>query len=210
MSNQDSIDALERGLRAGPAPTGAEVDALSERLAERAASDGLVDVAYAMTDTPVGRMLVATTPRGLVRVGLPRKTYDDVLEELSREVSPRVLESPARLDSVRRELEEYFEGRRRRFDLPLDWRLSHGFRGEALKALLGVPYGHTVTYTELAERAGSPRAYRAAGSACGSNPIPIVVPCHRVVRTGGALGEYGGGPEMKRFLLGLEGAISKK
>jgi methylated-DNA-[protein]-cysteine S-methyltransferase len=210
MSKQDSIDALERSLRAGPAPTGEEVDALSERLAERAAADGLVDVAYAMTDTPVGRMLVATTPRGLVRVGLPRKTYDDVLEELSREVSPRVLESPARLDPVRRELEEYFEGRRRDFDLPLDWRLSHGFRGEALKALLAVPYGHTVTYTELAERAGSPRAYRAAGSACGSNPIPIVVPCHRVVRTGGALGEYGGGPEMKRFLLGLEGAISKE
>jgi methylated-DNA-[protein]-cysteine S-methyltransferase len=210
MSKQDSIDALERSLRAGPAPTGDEVDALSERLAEQAAADGLVDVAYAMTDTPVGRMLVATTPRGLVRVGLPRKMYDDVLEELSREVSPRVLESPARLDPVRRELEEYFEGRRRDFDLPLDWRLSHGFRGEALKALLGVPYGHTVTYTELAERAGSPRAYRAAGSACGSNPIPIVVPCHRVVRTGGALGEYGGGPEMKRFLLGLEGAISKE
>jgi methylated-DNA-[protein]-cysteine S-methyltransferase len=210
MSKQDSIDALERSLRAGPAPTGDEVDALSERLAEQAAADGLVDVAYAMTDTPVGRMLVATTPRGLVRVGLPRKMYDDVLEELSREVSPRVLESPARLDPVRRELEEYFEGRRRDFDLPLDWQLSHGFRGEALKALLGVPYGHTVTYTELAERAGSPRAYRAAGSACGSNPIPIVVPCHRVVRTGGALGEYGGGPEMKRFLLGLEGAISKE
>jgi methylated-DNA-[protein]-cysteine S-methyltransferase len=155
-------------------------------------------------------MLVATTPRGLVTVGLPRETYDDVLDQLAREVSPRVLESPARLDDVRRQLYEYFEHRREHFDLDLDWTLSPGFRRKVLGKLPRIPYGDTATYAELAKRAGNPRAYRAAGSACGHNPIPIVVPCHRVVRSGGALGEYGGGPEMKRFLLELEGAISKE
>lgn len=209
MKSSNTIDSLERQLRSEVGPTD-EAEAATAALIERAAAEDLLDVAYAMTDTPVGKMLVATTPRGLVTVGLPRETYDDVLEQLAREVSPRVLESPARLDDVRRQLYEYFEHRREHFDLDLDWTLSHGFRRKVLGKLPRIPYGDTVTYAELAKRAGNPRAYRAAGSACGHNPIPIVVPCHRVVRSGGALGEYGGGPEMKRFLLELEGAISKE
>jgi len=198
---------LERALRADAAPGEKELQALSARLAERAGEEGLLDVAYATADTPLGPLLLATTSRGLVRVAFPGERPDDILAELSREVSPRVLESPARLDGVLRELDEYFERRRESFDVPLDWRLSHGFRNRALKALAGIPYGRTITYSELAARAGNPRAQRAAGSACGANPIPIVVPCHRVVRTGGSIGNYGGGPEVKEFLLGLEGAL---
>jgi methylated-DNA-[protein]-cysteine S-methyltransferase len=198
---------LERALRSEAAPADDELRGLSARLADRAGEEGLVDVAYATSDSPVGPLLLAATPRGLVRVAFGGERPDDVLSELSREVSPRVLEAPARLDDVRRELEEYFERRRERFDLPLDWRLSHGFRNRALKELARIPYGRTITYSELASRAGNPRAQRAAGSACGANPIPIVVPCHRVVRTGGAIGNYGGGPEVKEFLLGLEGAL---
>ena len=198
---------LERALRADAAPGEKELQALSARLAERAGEEGVLDVAYATADTPLGPLLLATTSRGLVRVAFPGERPDDILAELSREVSPRVLESPARLDGVLRELDEYFERRRESFDVPLDWRLSHGFRNRALKALAGIPYGRTITYSELAARAGNPRAQRAAGSACGANPIPIVVPCHRVVRTGGSIGNYGGGPEVKEFLLGLEGAL---
>jgi methylated-DNA-[protein]-cysteine S-methyltransferase len=209
MSTQTSFNALERDLRAGLDKAGEDAGAITSRLAERAAGEGLLDVAYATADTPVGPMLIAATPRGLVRAAFPGEEPDDVLAELAREVSPRVLESPAELDPVRRELDEYFEQRRRSFDLPLDWRLSHGFRREALRALVRIPYGETVTYSELATSAGSPRAHRAAGSACGSNPIPIVVPCHRVVRTGGGLGGYGGGIEVKEYLLGLEGVSTE-
>jgi methylated-DNA-[protein]-cysteine S-methyltransferase len=207
MSMEIPIDALKRRLRAGAEWSEQEAETSAARVAANAAAEGLVDVAYATADSPVGPMLLATTPRGLVRVAFATERSDDVLMELARDVSPRVLESPAELDEARRELEEYFEQRRQRFDLPLDWRLSHGFRRDALKQLVRVPYGATVTYAELASRAGNPRAQRAAGSACGSNPIPIVVPCHRVVRTGGEIGNYGGGPEIKEFLLGLEGAL---
>jgi methylated-DNA-[protein]-cysteine S-methyltransferase len=208
MSKDISLETLERELRAN-AGAAEGVETATGRLAEMAAVEGLLDVAYATTDTPVGDVLVATTPRGVVRIAYPTERPDDVLEELARDVSPRVMEFPRELDPVRRELDEYFEGRRRRFDLPVDWRLSHGFRRQALEALPRIPYGGTITYSELAQRAGSPRAHRAAGSACGSNPIPILVPCHRVVRTGGALGGYGGGVEVKRFLLGLEGALDE-
>ncbi|MGH2990802.1 MAG: methylated-DNA--[protein]-cysteine S-methyltransferase [Solirubrobacterales bacterium] len=207
MTKRVSNDALEQRLRSTTGESEEDVHLLTARLAERAAEDGLLDVAYATADTPVGPVLVAGTPRGLVRVTFPQERRDDVLDELARNVSPRILESPAQLDDVRRELDEYFEGRRREFDLPLDWRLSHGFRRDALRALVDVPYGETVTYSELATSAGSPRAHRAAGSACGSNPIPIVVPCHRVVRTGGGLGGYGGGLEVKEYLLELEGSL---
>jgi methylated-DNA-[protein]-cysteine S-methyltransferase len=208
MNASTSTDALERQLREG-ARGGDDPTTAIAALANRAVADGLLDVAYATVDTPVGPVLAATTPRGLVRVAYPRESMDEVLTELAREVSPRVLESPSELDPVRRELEEYFEQRRREFDLAIDWRLSHGFRRRALESLTGIPYGGTITYKELAGRAGSPRAHRAAGSACGSNPIPIVVPCHRVVRVGGKLGGYGGGPEVKEFLLELEGAINR-
>ena len=185
--------------------------AMEERLAllaERAGADGLLDVAYATTDSPLGTVVVAATPRGLVRVALPNEDLDDVLTRIAADLSPRILEHPARLDEARRELDEYFEGRRRSFDLPLDWTLSGpGFRRRVLRATARIPYGDTTTYGEMAVAAGSPNAYRAAGSALGSNPIPLVVPCHRVLRTGGDVGNYGGGPEMKKFLLRLEGAI---
>jgi methylated-DNA-[protein]-cysteine S-methyltransferase len=182
-------------------------DALKQRLIEGAEEQGLVDVAYATTDSPFGELLVASTERGLVRVGLPAQVEDELLQELSDRVSPRVLEAPARLDLVRSELDEYFEGKRTEFDLPLDWRLSKDFRRRALRAVNRIPYGHTRTYMEVARSAGNERAVRAAGTACGSNPIPIVVPCHRVLRTGGGLGGYGGGLPMKEGLLELEGQL---
>jgi methylated-DNA-[protein]-cysteine S-methyltransferase len=178
-----------------------------DRLLTRADTEGLLDVAYATLDTPLGTAMVAATPRGLVRLALPNEDTERVLSSLAADVSPRLLEYPARLDEARRELDEYFEHRRDHFELPLDWRLSHGFYRRVLKATARVPFGEVITYGDAAERAGNPRAFRAAGSALGSNPIPIVVPCHRVIRAGGDIGNYGGGPEMKRFLLELEGAV---
>jgi len=181
-----------------------------EELKARAAREGLLDVAYATTDSPFGRLLLAQTKRGLVRVGLPNQDTDLLLADLSARVSPRVLEAPAALDEVRRELDLYFAGKLDSFDLPLDWRLSSGFRQRVLRAIDRIPYGQTRTYTEMARKAGNERAVRAAGSACGSNPIPLVVPCHRVLRTGGALGGYGGGLPMKQSLLELEGVLDEK
>lgn len=177
-----------------------------EQLADRAASEGLLDIAYATVDTPFGPLLVATTPRGLVKISFPT-IYDneETLEDLAARISPRVLEAPAQLDDVRRQLDLYFEGRLREFDLPLDWQLSKGFRRRALRAIDRIPYGKTRSYTEIARSAGNERAVRAAGTACGANPLPIVVPCHRVLRSGGGLGGYGGGLPMKEALLKLEG-----
>ena len=182
--------------------------ALLSELARRAEAEGLVDVAYAWTDSPIGPLLLAATPTGLVRVGFgTTEDGDAVLDDLATRVSPRVLESAARLDPVRRELDEYFEGRRRDFDVPLDWRLTSGFRRRVLEVVAAIPYGGVMTYREVATEAGNVKASRAAGSACGSNPIPVVVPCHRVLRTGGALGGYGGGLDKKELLLTLEGAL---
>jgi methylated-DNA-[protein]-cysteine S-methyltransferase len=180
-----------------------------QRLVERAADEGLIDVAYTTMDSPFGSLLLASTPRGLVRVGLPNQDSDGLLEELASKVSPRVLEAPARLDETRRELDLYFEGKLTDFDLKLDWQLSRDFRLKALRAIARIPYGQTRTYTQVATSAGNERAVRAAGTACGSNPIPIVVPCHRVLRTGGALGGYGGGLPMKESLLELEGILGQ-
>ena len=181
-----------------------------QRLAERAAEEGLLDVAYTTIDSPFGPLLLAATPRGLVRVNLPSYDPAETLEELAARVSPRVLEAPAQLDQARRELDLYFEGRLREFDLPLDWQLTGGgFRHRVLEETARIPYGETSSYSEMAAVAGSPRASRAAGSALGSNPIPIVVPCHRVLRSGGTLGGYGGGLPMKQALLELEGALDR-
>jgi methylated-DNA-[protein]-cysteine S-methyltransferase len=175
------------------------------KLIGRAEAEGLVDVAYSETDTPVGRLLVAATPRGLVRVSFHGERHDEVLNELAERLSPRVLEAPARLDEVRRELDEYFHGRRHEFDVPLDWSLTASpFRRAVLERTAKIPYGATASYRDVASAAGNERAVRAAGTALGANPIPIVVPCHRVLRSGGALGGYGGGLETKRFLLDLE------
>jgi methylated-DNA-[protein]-cysteine S-methyltransferase len=179
-----------------------------EQLATRAAEEGLLDVAYATLDSPMGELVVAATDRGLVRVGLPGYSLESVLEQLADAVSPRVLSYPRRLDEARRELDQYFAGKRESFELAVDWRLSHpGFYRRVLRETAKVPFGEVITYGQAAGRAGSPRAFRAAGTALGSNPIPIVVPCHRVVRAGGDIGNYGGGPEMKRFLLELEHAL---
>jgi methylated-DNA-[protein]-cysteine S-methyltransferase len=178
-----------------------------DRLAERAAREGLLDVAYTSADSPFGTLLLATTPRGLVRVGLPNQDADELLGDLARRVSPRVVETAAPLDDARRELDLYFEGRRESFDLPLDWQLSGGFRLAVQHAITAIPYGQTRTYTEMATIAGNERAVRAAGTACGSNPLPLVVPCHRVLRSNGGLGGYGGGLPMKEGLLRLEGVL---
>ncbi len=177
------------------------------RFAARAEEEGLLDVAYASADSPFGPLLLAATPRGLVRVSLPGYDPEEALEELAARVSPRVLEAPERLDEARRELDLYFEGKLTEFDLAVDWRLTDGFRKRVQQAIASIPYGQTRSYTEMARRAGNERAVRAAGTACGSNPIPIVVPCHRVLRSGGALGGYGGGLPMKEGLLKLEGIL---
>jgi methylated-DNA-[protein]-cysteine S-methyltransferase len=199
MSNIES--ALRRAASRVP-------DAGAEALAERAAAEGLLDVAYSTVDSPLGPLMIAATPRGIVRVSYSQFRDDDaVLADLVRRVSPRVLEAPARLDGARRELDEYFEGRRTEFDLTIDWALTTGFTTKVLRATAAVGFGQTTTYAEVAGAAGSPRAMRAAGNSLGSNPIPIVVPCHRVLRTGGALGGYTGGVERKEFLLRLEGVL---
>ncbi len=204
-----SLSRLEQALsKAGRADVAAPAEAAAEQLAARAADQGLLDVAYTTLETPVGKVLVAATRRGLVRISFGDDYDPDaVLAELSRRVSPRVVEAPGYFDAVRHELEEYFEGRRTRFGLPLDWQLTGGFGRRVLRRTAQIPYGVVSTYREVAGAAGSPRGARAAGNALGSNPIPIVVPCHRVLHSGGGLGGYGGGLENKVFLLKLEGAI---
>jgi len=188
----------------------ATIDTSIDWFRARAAEEGLLDVVYTSADSPFGPLLLAKTRRGLVRVGLPNQDQDELLVDLAARVSPRVLEAPAELDEVRRELDLYFAGKLDRFDLPLDWRLSGGFRQRVLRQINRIPYGQTRSYTEMARRAGNERAVRAAGTACGSNPIPLVVPCHRVLRTGGALGGYGGGLPMKQALLELEGVLDER
>ncbi|OJU84915.1 MAG: cysteine methyltransferase [Solirubrobacterales bacterium 70-9] len=175
-----------------------------EGLRERVAAEGLLDVAYTSVDSPFGTLLLAKTPRGLVRLGLPEEDADALLADLAGRISPRVLEAPAGLDEERRELDDYFAGRRRDFELPIDWQLSHGFLLRARQEIAAIPYGETRTYTDLARGAGNERAVRAAGSACSRNPIPLVVPCHRVLRSDGSLGGYAGGLEMKEKLLDME------
>jgi methylated-DNA-[protein]-cysteine S-methyltransferase len=179
---------------------------LHERLGAAAQADGLLDVAYRTLDTPVGPLLIAATEVGLVRVAFETEGFDAVLQSLSDEVSPRVLHDAARLDSTARELDDYFVGRRRVFDLALDWRLTRGFRAEVQRHLAEIEYGHTATYAAVALLAGNPKAVRAVGSACATNPLPVVVPCHRVVRSDGTMGNYLGGVEAKRALLALEAA----
>jgi len=208
-SDKQTTKDLERSLRDSARQNTSGGDALAQEFVRRAEREGLLDVAYAEVDSPVGQLLVAATPRGLVRVSFPIEPSEKVLEELAGSVSPRILESPTKLDEARRELERYFEGRLHDFDLPLDWQLTHGFYRKVLRATARIPYGQTRSYKQMAKRAGSPRAVRATGSALGSNPLPIIVPCHRVLRTGGALGGYGGGLDTKQALLELEGAIQR-
>jgi len=174
---------------------------------ERATAEGLLDVAYTSVDSPFGPLLVALTQAGLVRLAYADERPDDVLDDLAARVSPRVLEAPARLAEVRRDLDEYFAGRRRRFRTRIDWSLTSGFGRRVLRATSEIPFGGVSTYREIAAAAGSPNGSRAAGNALGANPIPIVVPCHRVLRTGGGLGGYTGGVDRKELLLRIEGVL---
>jgi methylated-DNA-[protein]-cysteine S-methyltransferase len=179
---------------------------LHERLVRAADAEGLLDVAYRTLDTPVGSLLLAATERGLVRVAYDSEDHDAVLARLAAQVSPRVMRAPARLSVVAREIEEYFAGRRDAFDVPLDLRLARGFRREVLDQLPRIGYGRTSSYAAVAAAAGRPTAVRAVGTACANNPLPVVVPCHRVVRSDGTIGQYVGGVPAKRALLALEAA----
>ena len=183
-----------------------DITRLHARLAAAAARNDFLDVAYRTVDSPVGALLIASTPAGLVRLAFSSEGHDAVLQNLSDRISARLLHAPKRLDDVARQLDEYFSGRRHTFDVPLDWQLSKGFRRVVLGHLaVDVGYGTTASYGALARLSGSPRAVRAVGTTCATNPIPVVVPCHRVVRSDGTLGAYRGGPAAKRTLLDLEG-----
>jgi methylated-DNA-[protein]-cysteine S-methyltransferase len=195
-------DALERSLRdaarLGP-------DRPLPDLAGPAAAAGLLDIAYTTADSPVGKLLLASTDRGLVRLAYLEGDEAPELDRLAAALSPRMLAAPRRLDETRRELEQYFAGARRTFELPIDWSLTHGFARRVLQATAKIPFGSASTYKDVATAAGSPRGFRAAGNALGSNPIPIVVPCHRVLHSGGGIGGYTGGLARKRVLLAVEG-----
>jgi methylated-DNA-[protein]-cysteine S-methyltransferase len=180
--------------------------ALHDTLVERATTAELVDVTYRTVDSPVGPLLLAATDIGTVRVAYAVENHDRVLDTLSRHIGSRVLKSGKRFDQLVRELDEYFDGRRHTFEVAVDLRLAHGFRLSVLQHLRDIPYGSTESYSQVAAAAGSPRAVRAVGSACATNPVPIVVPCHRVVRSDGSLGGYLGGIAVKEQLLGLESA----
>lgn len=205
MTTQHTLDG---GDLFDPLP---EVDAeaqrrLHNRLAAAAAKAGILDVAYRTVDTPLGALLLAGTEQGLIRVAYAIQDHDRVLEQLAIRVSSRVLRAPARLDLAAQQVEEYFAGQRRDFDLPLDLRLPAGFRRNVLTYLAEIPYGRTTSYAELAAAAGNHKAVRAVGTACAMNPLPVVVPCHRVVRSDGTLGQYAGGTDAKKLLLTMEAA----
>ncbi|MFI6166825.1 methylated-DNA--[protein]-cysteine S-methyltransferase [Nocardia sp. NPDC051052] len=194
------------GLFDGLTPDRDLLAQLHRRLAADAQSVGLLDVAYRTMDTPVGSLLLAATPAGLVRVAYPNENHDTVLTTLAERVSPRVLAAPARLDAAAREIDEYFAGARTHFDLPLDLRLTGGFRRQVIEHLSDIGYGQRESYAVVAAAVGNPRAVRAVGSACAHNPLPVVIPCHRVVRSDGSIGQYVGGIEAKTTLLTLEAA----
>lgn len=204
MTQPDEIEMTQ--LLAGPpGPDEQTMRRLRARLVRDADAAGVLDVGYRSIDTPVGPLLLAATSEGLVRVAYAVEDHDRVLGQLATKVSPRVLLAPARLDTAARELDEYFAGRRTTFDLPLDLRLSHGFRRDVLAKLPTIGYGHTASYAAMAAAAGHPKAVRAAASACATNPLPVIVPCHRVIRSDGTFGGYVGGESAKRTLLTLEG-----
>lgn len=196
---------IEERLRDAPAIDPQNWRRVTVTLAQRAETENLIDVAFERHDTPLGPIIVAATRQGLVRIGLPAEGEDAVLDELSRRISGRILQAPRpAVTQARGQLDEYFEQRRTRFDVALDWQLTGGFRREVLTATAEIPYGHTASYTDVATRAGSPRAVRAAGTALATNPLPIVVPCHRVLKRSGELGAYRGGPDAKATLIALE------
>jgi methylated-DNA-[protein]-cysteine S-methyltransferase len=198
--------AIRAAIAAGAAPE-LDLDRIAERIAAEADARGLLEVAYTSIDSPIGELMLAATDAGVVRVGWARDDRDLWLGELAARIGPRIVEAPGRLEVAKRQLGEYFEGERHDFDLELDWQLTSGFVRKVLTHTAAIPFGETRTYGEVATAAGSPRAYRAAGSALGANPIPVIVPCHRVLRAGGALGGYGGGLDVKEKLLEIEGVL---
>ena len=202
MTTRDIADLFS----GSEAVTGTELRALHDILTADAESAGLLDIAYRTLDTPVGILLLAATPTGLLRVAYEREGLDSVLQGLATKISPRILDAPKRLDDTARQLDEYFVGRRHHFDLPLDLRLSTGFRHTVLTYLPAIGYGRTASYGAVAAAVDNPKAVRAVGTACASNPLPLVIPCHRVIRSDGLIGSYLGGPEIKRQLLNLEAA----
>ncbi len=200
MSTHTGTDAL-------PDVNDERLERLHARLVTKAAATGDLDVAYRTVDSPLGPLVLAATPEGLVRVGFVATEGEEaILSDLSRRVSPRVLLSPGRLDKAAQQVEEFLAGRRGGFEIALDLSLATGFRGEVVRALTRIGYGSTATYGEVAGWVGNPGAVRAVGTACATNPLPLVLPCHRVVRGDGQIGDYRGGPEAKRTLLTLEGA----
>jgi methylated-DNA-[protein]-cysteine S-methyltransferase len=188
----------------GTAPDEGDIASLNARLAARADEEGLLDVAYRTLETPVGTLLLAATQAGLVRVAYEREGLTTVLDRLAAEISPRILHTPRRLDAAARQLEEYFSRRRTRFDLPVDLRLSGGFRRSVLAYLPAISYGQTASYQSVAAAVRNPKAVRAVGTACATNPLPLIIPCHRVIRSDGRLGAYLGGHEIKHQLLDME------
>jgi len=207
--NTDTVhtnDALVTALTASLDTDRADLDALRARLTERAEDEALLDVAYRIVDSPIGPLLVAASPAGLVRIAFEREGHDAVLDQLAGQISPRIMRMPARTDDVARQLDEYFAGRRHEFDLPLDLQLVSGFRRTVISHLSDIAYGSTASYKAVAEMAGNPTAVRAVGSACSHNPVPVVVPCHRVVRSDGSIGNYLGGVDVKATLIALESA----
>ena len=195
-----ALDALEILERTDPI----HLELLRVTLSRAAEAEGVLDVTYRTLDTPVGVLLLAATNRGIVRVAFEGENHDEVLAELAKLISPRILKAPERVDAAARQLDEYFARTRTVFDVPLDFRLSKGFRLTVLHHLREIGYGHTESYTEVAAASGNPRAVRAVGSACATNPLPVIVPCHRVLRSDGSLGGYLGGLDAKRALLALE------
>jgi methylated-DNA-[protein]-cysteine S-methyltransferase len=191
----DELDAREGALAR-----------LHERLEHAADTAGLLDVAYRTIDTPVGTLLLAATTAGLVRVAYDVEGHDAVLAGLAVRISPRVLRAPARLDNAARQIDEYFAKRRTVFEVPVDLRLAEGFRRNVIEHLRDIGYGHRESYATVAAAIGNPRAVRAVGTACAHNPLPVVIPCHRVVRSDGSTGQYVGGPLAKSTLLDLEAA----
>ena len=209
MTTPTPTPAGTTSVGVGPLPSAdPDLERLRDRLAAAAESADLLDVAWTTTDSPFGPLLLAATRQGLVRLAFAREDHDAVLARLAERVSPRVLRASARLDGARRQLDEYFAGRRREFALAVDLRLSSGFRRTVLDHLRVLPYGRTETYTEVARATASPRAVRAVGSACATNPVPVVVPCHRVLRSDGSLGGYVGGVQVKTGLLALEAGLT--
>lgn len=206
MSRENTDAGWGRSVLSNLAVSADEVRGLHDRLAASAEAEGMLDVAYTIMETPVGRLLLAATERGLVRVAYEREGFDAVLETLAARLSPRILEAPARLGVARQQIGEYFSGARTRFDVPLDLGLSSGFRQAVQRYLPSIGYGQTQSYKEVAQIVGNAAAVRAVGSACATNPLPVVVPCHRVLRSDGSLGGYIGGLEAKAALLALEHA----